>query len=93
VPDADPTPGNEPPGRPPTPPVNPYYSGKVGATSVIVTVTAGAIFALFLGLDTLQFIVTGNESQTFQAIAHGAGAIGLGGLVVTLVKSYLAPRG
>lgn len=86
------TPGDEPPGSPPSPPANPIYSGKVGLLSVIVTVTAGALFALFLGLDTIQFIDTGHESSTFAEIAHGFGAIGIGSLVVTLVQSYLKPR-
>lgn len=87
-----PTKGDEPPGMPPTPPVNPVYSGKFGAASVILTVTCGLLFAVFLGLDTIQYLNTGHESDTFTSIAHGFGAIGIGGLVVTLVKSYLTPR-
>ncbi len=89
---SDPTKGNEPPGEPPSPPVNPLYAGKVGVLSVGIAIGGTIIFVVFLALDTVQFIYTGHESTVFQGIAHGSGAIGLGGLVVTLIKSYLQPR-
>jgi hypothetical protein len=88
-----PTSGDESPGEPPSPPVNPLYAGKIGAISVVVAIGGTVIFVVFLALDTFQFVATGHESNVFQGIAHGAGAIGLGGLVVTLVKSYIQPRG
>lgn len=88
----DPTKGDEGPGAPPTPPVNPLYAGKVGLSSVVIAIGGTVIFVVFLGLDTVQFLYTGHESDLFTSIAHGAGAIGLGGLVVTLIKSYIQPR-
>ena len=86
------TPGDEQPGQPPTPPVNPLYAGKVGLSSVVIAIAGTVIFVVFLALDTIQFLYTGHESNLFTSIAHGAGAIGLGGLVVTLIKSYIQPR-
>lgn len=50
------------------------------------------MLALFFGLDTVQFIVTGKESDVFHQFAVGFGTIGIGSLVITLLKSYLTGK-
>lgn len=90
--DEIPNPGVERPGKPPEPPANPIYDGFGGKVSVLLAISGSFLFSIFLGLDTLQFVVTGHESAVFSALAHAVGAVGVAGLVGTLLKSYIFPR-
>lgn len=74
---------------PPTVPVNPLTNGLFSKSSTIIALAALTAFVVFLALDAIQFIDTGKESTIFLELAHGTGALGVGGLIVALATSWI----
>jgi hypothetical protein len=68
---------------------NPLTNGIKSRISIYFTIVMGAIFVVFLILDTVQYVATGHESVLFTAIIRVITAVFTSSLISTLLASYI----